>query len=390
MPARAYAAVERRREVRKDMATPRVETPVSKGWRAVPRSTSSVPRVAVAATADHPRNLGSGVSSVGWRPTWPGTAAGSGSSGSVDLAWTASPSSERRSPTCSASSGSTGGACLSPTRRPCCPGSVSATTTTGQGCRGPSSWSTPAPTSPPSTRWHVDRGRPAAWPRRPEATLPGHRDGTRFSARSASATSPPPPAGHVRMLGLDRGLSRCLRATVLRRRPRPARRRGPGAGVSDAAVRRRRATGKHRTRGISRASWCWTATCLRSVARRRPSGGSPRCRCQSCSQAGACCRPSSTPRPPSLAPVPGASARNAPGGRRPLGQDRGSATGRRPQRRHRRDDQGHRTRRVVRRSLPRTRAHARETAVMAALLTVRPPATSRRTCISPTGPCRTT
>ena len=46
----------------------------------------------MAATADHPRNLGTGVSSVGWRPTWRGTAAGTGSGGSVDLAWTASPS----------------------------------------------------------------------------------------------------------------------------------------------------------------------------------------------------------------------------------------------------------------------------------------------------------
>ena len=36
------------------------------------------------------------------------------------------------------------------------PGLASATTTTGPACRERSSWSTPAPTSPPSTTWHGD------------------------------------------------------------------------------------------------------------------------------------------------------------------------------------------------------------------------------------------
>jgi GAF domain-containing protein len=31
--------------------------------------------------------------------------------------------------------------------------------TMGRACHEPSSWSTPAPTSPPSTMWHVGRGR---------------------------------------------------------------------------------------------------------------------------------------------------------------------------------------------------------------------------------------
>ena len=86
--------------------------------------------------------------------------------------------------------------------------------------------------------------------------------------------------------------------------------------------------GKDRTRRILRVCWCWTAICVRSAAPRRPAGGSRRCRWQTCSRCGGCCRPSSTRRPRLRAAVTLRTRTRPPWRRRPLDQDRGGTAGR--------------------------------------------------------------